>query len=206
LQIFRVHVTRLHVVLVLGSITCITVSLLLWHRYQSWEYGLPVSPGASTDGVRRVLGVASFTFADPKIGTRSTSTFLTHGIVGTFEDGQLIRIMIPNQTAKGVEVSTHDSQEGLLTYSGVIVKGLRITDDKQTIIKALGEPTKIECDDLPAGTNPDIPVVWPKQCSYYWRLPDYVIEVDFLNQAQDVDETNKLTLPKDTVIAFQITK
>lgn len=180
--------------------------VLGWRRHRAWEYGLPVLPGDSADSVRRVLGVASFTFADPKIGTRSTSTFLTHGIEGTFEDGQLFRITIPNQTANGVEVSTRDIQQGLLPYSGVIVKGLRITDSKQKILQTLGKPTKIECDDLAVGTNPDIPVVWPAGCSYYWRFPDYVVEADFLNQAQSVDEASHLTLPKDYVISFQITK
>ncbi|MGO8720142.1 MAG: hypothetical protein ACLQMO_13125 [Acidobacteriaceae bacterium] len=63
-------------------------------------------------------------------------------------------ITIPNESAHGAFVSTRDTQEGFLPYSGVIVRGLRITDDKQTILHALGSPTKIESDDLPAGTDP----------------------------------------------------
>ena len=159
-----------------------------------------LSLGASSANVQRILGVPNFSFSESENEKRTDSTFLTHGIVGTFENDQLIRIAIPGGTQES------DSQEGFLPYPGVIVRGLRITDDKDTILRTMGKPTKIESDGLPKGTDAEVPVVWPKGSRYYWRLPECVVEVDFLDQAQLLDEEKHLTLPNDSVIGFQIMK
>jgi hypothetical protein len=95
---------------------------------------------------------------------------------------------------------------GFLAYSNEIIRGLRLTDTKQKILHALGKPTKIETDELSAGTDPSVPVVWPKESRYYWRLADYTLEVDLLNQAQSVSDEKGLTLPMDSVARILITK
>ena len=195
--------------LLLGFI-CAAAGLVLWHHHHSWEYGLPVALGKSSTDVQRVLGPPTesidynrslskeeFKFAVGKEGL-ITRYYYTSGIVGNFKDDKLISMIVPPDNG--------NTYPGFLPYTGVIIRGLRITDDKQTILHALGSPTKIESDDLPAGTDLNAPVVWPKSNNYYWRFPDYVVQVSFLNQAQSVDDEKHLTLPKDSVIAFEITK
>jgi hypothetical protein len=200
--------------LVILIVICVAAGLVLWHRHRSWEYGLPVEVGESSADVQKVLGPPSESLDYDKqlskepddvqktLGSGHEGEVLnwyyTSGIVGSFKSDRLISI--------GVSPDNGDSYKGFLAYSGVIVKGLRITDNKPTILRTLGKPTKIESDDLPAGTDPDVPEVWPKRSSYYFRLPECVVEVDFLNQAQSVDAEKHITLPKDSLIGFQITK
>jgi hypothetical protein len=213
-QIIRgVERRRLAALLIL-SLAAAAAALMLWHHHQSWEYGLPVTIGSSSAEVERVLGPPTQTLDyDKELSKESediqrtvggghagviVNWYYTRGIVGSFKDGRLISI--------GVSPDNGDTYKGFLAYTGVIVRGLRITDNKETIFRTLGKPAKIESDGLPQGTDPNVPVVWPKGSRYYWRLRDCVVEVDFLDQAQSVDEEKHLTLPKDSVIAFQITK
>jgi hypothetical protein len=51
-----------------------------------------------------------------------------------------------------------------------------------------------------------MPVVWPEESRYYWRFKNYTLEATFLNQAQSVSEKEKLTFPKDKLIAITLTK
>jgi hypothetical protein len=195
-------------------LAAMAAALLLWHHHQSWEYGLPVTLGSSSAEVERALGPPTQTLDYDKELSKESEDFqrilggghagvtvdwyYTRGIVGGFKDDRLISISVPPDNG--------DTYKGFLAYTGVIVRGLRITDNKETILRALGKPAKIESDGLPQGTDPNVPVVWPKESRYYWRLPDCVVEVDFLDQAQSWDSEKHLTLPKDSVIEFQITK
>ena len=184
-----------------GAIICLGIfaaAVLLLGCHHSSEYGLPITLGSSSDDVRRVLGSPKDSFKPPQNDRLTIEWYYTHGIVATFERDRLTVISLPNG-------KLFDYQ-GFLTYSNEIIRGLRLTDKKQRILDTLGKPTKIETDDLPAGIDPDVPVVWPKESRYYWRLTNYTVEVDFLNQAQSVSEGKKLTLPKDSVTMIVITK
>ena len=195
--------------LFLGFI-CAVAGLLLWHHHHSWEYGLPIKVGESSADVQRVLGTFTQTvdydkefFKEPEGSMRTVghegeiaNVYYTSGIIGSFKGDRLISILVVPDNG--------DSPKRFLAYTGVIVRGLRIKDNKETILRTLGKPAKIESDSLPAGTDPDVPALWPKESSYYWRLPDCVLTVGFLNQAQTVSD--EITLPRDSVIGFEITK
>jgi len=158
--------------------------LLLWHRRKSFEYGLPITLGSTSAEVQQVLGPPTEKVDFDKqlskepesvqraLGSRQEGViqnwYYTHGIVGRFKNDRLIPV--------GISPDNGETYKGFLAYSGVIIKGLRITDNKRTILRTLGNPTKVESQNLPAGTDADVPVVWPKASSYYWRLPDYSIE------------------------------
>lgn len=185
----------------------VLAAALLLGCHHSSEYGLPVALGSSSDDVRRVLGSPNESYEKPKeewttaLASNERLTiewYYTHGIVATFERDRLTAISLPN--GKLIDY------QGFLAYSNEIIRGLRLTDKKQKILDTLGKPTKIENDDLPAGTDPNVPEVWPKESRYYWRLTKYTVEVDFLNQAESVNEKKGLTLPKDSVTTITITK
>jgi hypothetical protein len=180
----------------MGVLKRLVGSLLGCHH--SSEYGLPIALGSSSDDVRRVLGSPDESFKKPQNDRLTIEWYYTHGIVTTFERDRLTVISLPN--GKLIDYP------GFLAYSNEIIRGLRLTDKKQTILDTLGKPTKIEADDLPVGTDPDVPEVWPSESRYYWRLTNYAVEVDFLNQAQSVNTRKKLMLPKDTVTSIVVTK
>jgi hypothetical protein len=173
-------------------------ALMLGCHNNSSEYGLPITLGSSSADVRRVLGSPNESFRKPQNDRQTIEWYYTHGIVATFERDQLTAISLSN----GPLIS----YPGFLAYSNEIIRGLRLTDKKERILDTLGKPTKVETDDLPAGTDPDIPVVWPKESRYYWRLTDYTLEVDLLNQAQRIGDEKRLTLPKGSVTMILITK
>ena len=170
------------------------------HDNGASEYGLPITLGSSSDEVRRVLGSPNESFKNPLNERLTIEWYYTHGISATFERDRLSEIRL------FLDHGSDTTYKGFLAYSNKIIRGLRLTDTKRRILDVLGKPTKIETDDLPPGTNPDVPVVWPKESRYYWRLPDYTIEVDFLIQAQSIDESKRLTLPKDSITVVLLKK
>ncbi len=159
------------------------------------QYGLPVKLGSSSDDVRKGLGSPDYSYKTPSDDI--VEWYYSHGIVAVFERDRLSVVTLPPDVA---------SYKGFLAYSGPIIRGVKLSDKKQKILKALGEPTKIESDDLPSGTDPGVPVVWPKESRYYWRFTEYTVEVDFLNQAQEVSDEKHLTLPVDTVAMISVRK
>lgn len=173
------------------------------------SYGLPVVLGSTSDEVRKVLGAPTERF---RPGTASDTvesishpgkdeekvieSYYSVGITCTFSRDQLAAIVLP----------TYTDYHGFLPYNGTVVNGVKLTDTKQAIIAKLGMPTKVENDALPDGTDPNVPVVWPKESTYYWRLKRYAVQATFLNQAQDVSETEHLTFPKDKLVSITLTK
>lgn len=122
--------------------------------------------------------------------------YYSSGIVASFDHDKLF----------GIELPTFCDYQGFLVYSGTVVDGIKLTDSKQTILKTLGEPTKIENDPLPDGTDPNVPVVWPKESRYYWRFNGYTMQFTFLEQAQSISVGNNLTWPKDGLTSIFIKK
>ena len=159
------------------------------------EYGLPITLGSSSGDIRHILGSPDESFKSPANDRITVEWYYSHGLVVDLERDQVVTIQIPPDIA---------DYKGFLAYTGPIVRGLKLTDSKTKYLKTLGEPAKIENDALAAGTNPDIPVVWPKESVYYWRLRDYMVRVDFLNQAQDISEAKHITLPRDAVTTILI--
>jgi hypothetical protein len=171
------------------------------------SYGLPIFLGSTSDEVRKVLGAPTERF---RPGTASDSvesishpgkdeekvieSYYSVGITCTFSRDRLAAIGLP----------TYTDYHGFLPYGGTVLNGVKLTDTKRVIIAKLGTPIKIESEALPTGTDPDVPVVWPKESNYYWRLKDYAVQATFLNQAQDVSE--HLTFPKDKLISITLTK
>jgi hypothetical protein len=172
------------------------------------QYGLPITLGSTSDEVRKTLGgpteryrppVASDTaetIRNPGKDGKVIEWYYSSGIVGVFDRDRLTAITL----------HTYTDYQGFLVYSSAVVNDVRLTDSKQTIVSKLGKPTKIESDGLESGTDPDVPVVWPKESRYYWRFKDYLVEAAFLNQAQNVSEKEKLTFPKDKLISIMLTK
>jgi hypothetical protein len=122
--------------------------------------------------------------------------YYSSGIVGSFDHGRLFGIGLP----------TFCDYQGFLIYSGQVVDGVKLTDSKETILKRLGKPAKVESDPLEKGTDPNVPVAWPKEGRYYWRFKDYTLEATFLEQAQSVSVRGDLTWPKDRLTAIYIKK
>ena len=175
------------------------VAALMLGCHPSTDYGLPIAPGASATRVHLVLGVPTESFKSSANDRVTTEWYYKDGIVATFEDGQLKAILLLN-----FNVGNLFDYPGFSPCSTEIIRRVRLTDSKQTILYKLGEPTKSETNDLPAGTDADVPVLWPKESHYYWRLTNYAVGATFLNQAQRLSD--EVTLPKDAPIAISITK
>jgi hypothetical protein len=62
----------------------------------------------------------------------------------------------------------------------------------------------VESETFPQRFKDDVPVVWPKESWYYWRFKDYAVEVEFLEQAEKVN--NDVVWPKDTAVVISIEK
>ncbi len=176
---------------------CAAVVAVLGCHYDAFsEYGLPITLGSSSNDVRRILGSPNDSFKNPRDDRLTIEWYYTHGIVAVFERDQLNEIVLHNGTLV--------DYPGFLAYTNQIIRGLRLTDSKERFLEVLGKPTKIEAEDLLLGTDPNVPVVWPKQGHYYWRLTAYTVEVDFLNQAQNVSEQKHLILPKDSATMISV--
>ena len=104
----------------------------------------------------------------------------------------------------GITLNTHSDYPGFLIYTGSVVNGVKLADTKEVILSKLGNPTKIEDDPLDQGVDANVPVVWPKESRYYWRFTDYTVQVDFLRQAQKLDDRD--TLPRNAVSLVQVYK
>jgi hypothetical protein len=186
----------------------VLLSVLSCDRAAAPKYGLPITLGSTSDEVRKVLGGPNDryrvpvesdtpdTIRNPDKNAKLFEWYYSSGIVGTFDRDRLTAITL----------HTYTDYQGFLVYTGTVVNGVTLADSKQTILRKLGQPTKIESDALESGTNPDVPVVWPKESRYYWRFKEYLIEATFLNQAQSVSETEHLTFPKDKLTVIFLTK
>jgi len=164
--------------------------------------------GSTSDEVRKVLGGPNERYKvpdfrrdtdvdrNPDKNDKLIESYYSSGVFGVFDRDRLTTITL----------NTYTDYQGFLVYAGTVVNGVRVTDSKATILNKLGKPTKIESDELENGTDPDVPVVWPKESRYYWRFKDYLVQATFLNQAQNVSEKDRLTFPKDKLILVSLTK
>jgi hypothetical protein len=167
------------------------------------EYGLPIALGSKSDDVRRILGKPTQRYGTPEIGDNGNVTlsqtgdkitewYYPAGIVAFFDHDRLVAVTLP----------TYTDYKGFVPYAANVVSGVTLADSKQTILKRMGTPTKVEIDELASGTDRDIPVVWPAEARYYWRFKDYGMQATFLNQAQSVSEKEHLTFPKDKLVSI----
>ena len=140
------------------------------------EYGLPVKLDLSTGEVRKVLGAPTEAWNKGEMVT--LESYYSRGIVGEFEHDRLFSITLNKDTA----------YRGFIPYAGTIINGVKLTDSKTTVLKKLGTPSKIESEELPPGTDPNKPELFPLQSKYYWQFKDYEVQATFLNQAQAVSE------------------
>jgi hypothetical protein len=147
------------------------------------DWGLPVQLGATRDQVRAILGYPDVIIDasnSPFKDSLSLEYYRTRGLVGRFDSERLFGVTVnPTWT---------ENNRGWISYRGVIVEGITITDSQNEVLGKLGPPTKVEEDSIPEAADPDTPVVWPAQARYYWRRESYVVEVRFLRQAQSVAE------------------
>ncbi len=165
------------------------------------EYGLPVKLDSSASDVRKVLGPPTEGWQKGEMVT--LESYYSRGIVGEFAHDRLFSITLNKDTA----------YRGFLPYAGTIINGVKLTDGKATVLKKLGAPSKIETEELPPGTDPDKPELFPLQSKYYWRFKDYEVKATFLNQAQAVSEglvwrsaADGTSWPKDTLTVITIQK
>jgi hypothetical protein len=175
---------------------------------QSEEWGLPITLGQTSAEVREVLGTpneivnpyaeARKAGLSPPLSEASLTLqdFYSSGIVCRFDGNRLF----------GVTLHPWSDYEGFIPYSSTIVNSVKLSDSKDEILRKLGKETKIEEDPLETGTDRDKPVVWPAEARYYWRRSGYTVQVDFLRQAQSLDEKKHLTRPKDAVSVVQVYK
>jgi hypothetical protein len=159
-------------------------------------YGLPVTIGMSGEQVSKILGEPTERYAVPDKEQQVIRWYYSSGIVGIFNRDHLSRITL----------NTYSDYQGFLAYSGDVVNHITLNDSKQIILQKLGIPAKIEADELESGTDPNVPVVRPKEARYYWHFNDYLIEATFLLQAQNVSEKQHLTFARDALTDIQITK
>jgi hypothetical protein len=135
------------------------------------------------------------TFSNPSKDERLREWYYSSGIIGTFDRDRLTAI----------ELFAYDAgYSGLLVYSGSVVNDVKLTDSKQTVLRKLGRPTKIESDEVEG--DPDVAAVFPAESRYYWRYKDYLIEATFLNEAQSVDKEHHIIFPKDMLTKIFVSK
>ena len=199
--------------MIVGRVALITILGLLLCTFgcngAAPNYGLPIALGSTSDDVRKLLGAPTARYRPATTGDTVETIqnvgknaeiviewYYSSGIVGSFNRDRLSTITL----------FTYSDYRGFLVYSGTVVNGVRLADSKQSILDKLGKPTKVESEPLDAGTNPDVPELWPKESRYYWHFKNYTLEATFLNQAQNVSEKEKLTFPKDKLIAITLTK
>jgi hypothetical protein len=163
------------------------------------EYGLPVKLDSSASEVQKVLGAPTEAWKKGEIVT--LESYYSRGIVGEFEHDRLFSITLNKDTA----------YRGFIPYAGTIINGVKLTDSKTTVLKKLGTPSKIESEELPAGTDPNRPELFPLESKCYWRFKDYEVQATFLNQAQAVSEGlvwrnagDGTSWPKDTLTEIKI--
>ena len=182
----------------------------LWHNYglpalilpvlcmsstgAAQEYGLPVTLDLSAAEVRNVLGAPTEAWETPHAETDSLEWYYSRGIVGGFRHDKLSSVTLYKEV----------NYRGFIPYSGTIINGVKLTDTKAAVLKKLGTPSKVENEDVPADTDPDKPVRWPLESTYYWRFTDYEVRAAFLNQAQG--EGGTVASPKDTISDITIQK
>jgi len=169
------------------------------------DYGLPVTLGSTSDEVRKLLGKPTQRYGPPKLGDNGSVTFSQTGdkIVEWYYPAGIVAFFDHDRLA-AITLHTYTGYKGFVPYAGKVVNGITLTDGKQTILKKLGTPTKVENDELANGTDPEIPVVWPAESKYYWRFKDYGIQATFLNQAQSVSEKEHLSFPKDKLVSIVV--
>src|SRR5579872_776759 len=138
------------------------------------EYGLPVKLDSSTSEVRKVLGVPTEGWKKGEMIT--LESYYSRGIVGEFEHDRLFSLTLYKDTA----------YRGFIPYAGTIINGVKLTDSKATVLMKLGAPSQVESEELPVGTDPTKPELFPLESKYHWRFKDYEVQATFLNQAQAV--------------------
>jgi hypothetical protein len=209
----KVHVFRRYVkktAYIAAVILGLALLVLVIDRLPDFqEYGLPISLGSSSAQVRKILGGPDQTVnygevqrhlresgIEPSLPASNAISewYYSSGIVATFDQDQLYMIGLP----------TDPGASAFLPYTGIVIRGVRLTDNKQTILKKLGAPQKIENDPLAEGVDPNVPAVFPAETRYYWRFPEYMVEADFLLQAQELDETHARA--KNTLIVMSVRK
>ena len=160
------------------------------------KYGIPVQLGWSSDQVRNVLGAPESRNPIPGQPDDAVESYSSSGIIARYSRDRLSFITF----------QPDGGNTGFLPYTGAIINDVRITDNKATVLRKLGTPTKIERDELPSGVNPDVPTVWPKADIYYWRLPNFTVVAIFLNQAQSVSDEKHIVWAKDTLTLLTVQK
>jgi hypothetical protein len=167
------------------------------------DYGLPVTLGSTPDAVRKILGKPTDRYGAPQIGENGKVTLSQTGekIVEWYYPAGIVAFCDGDRLT-AITLHTYTGYPGFAPYSGKVTNGVTLADNKQTILRRLGTPTKVENDELASGTDRDIPVVWPAESRYYWRFKDYGIEATFLNQAQNVDEEKQLIFPRDKLVSI----
>ena len=119
--------------------------------------------------------------------------------------GDKIRALIRAGKLTAITLVRDTEYKGFIPYPGTVVQGVTLTDSKKTVLEKLGSPTKVEDENLPQGTNPDVPVKFAQWSKYYWRFHDYAVQISFLNQAQRVGDAGAFW-PRDSVILVVVSK
>lgn len=153
------------------------------------EYGLPVRLGSSVAEVRNVLGQPDATDHSDDANGVLSDWYYAPGMIGTFNRDKLIAIMLPRDTPYAKFVP----------YAGTIVNGIKLTDSKESILQKMGRPVNVEEEELPEGTDPDVPARFAEYSKYTWRVNDMLVQVNFLAQAQQLDG-GRSSLPKNATL------
>ena len=127
---------------------------------------------------------------------QSIDWYYSSGLVGRYTDGRLFAIT----------VNPHVSFPGWIDHGGPIVSDVLLTDTKATVLRKLGPPSKIENDPLDSNADVEVPVVWPAQSRYSWRLPTYTVEITFLRQTQSISSEQRSVAKKDEIAVIMLFK
>ena len=153
------------------------------------EYSLPIRLGSSLAEVRKVMGQPNATDHNDDAGNALSDWYHASGMIGTFSKDKLIAIMLPRDTPYATFVP----------YTGAIVNGIKLTDSKEAILQKLGRPVHVEEEQLPEGTDPDVPARFAEYSKYTWRVNDMLVQVNFLAQAQQLDG-GRSSLPRNATL------
>lgn len=153
------------------------------------EYSLPIRLGSSLAEVRNVLGQPDATDHSDDANGPLSDWYHKSGMIGTFNKDKLTAIMLPRDTPYVTFVP----------YASTIVNGIKLTDSKQAILEKMGRPVNVEEEQLPEGTDPDVPARFAQYSKYTWRVNDMLVQVNFLAQAQQLDG-GRSSLPRNATL------
>ena len=153
-------------------------------------WGLPINLNDAQEAVHEKLGPPNEILnadevkkLDPdaakSVGRTNNEYFYSSGLVTRLHSGKVF----------GITINSHGDSPGWITYQRSIVNGVTLSDTYTSVVSKLGPPSKTELDEV-SEMKGDLskPVIFPAEKRCYWRLDGYMVQINFLVQAQSISE------------------